>query len=156
MHRNYTVDEAARVLNRNKGTIRRWIANGLPALTDQRPHLILGGDLIEFLKKQRRPKVKCGPGEFYCLRCRASRRSALGMAEVVSRATYSVNLRALCEACQAVMHRRVSDRQLHSFSSKLEVCDPQAEEHLGECPPPCVNEHIEQEPETHAKASSGQ
>ena len=52
MHRNYTVDEAARVLGRDKGTIRRWIAKGLPAIKDQKPHLILGTDLIEFLKTQ--------------------------------------------------------------------------------------------------------
>lgn len=132
MHRNYTVDEAARILGRDKGTIRRWIATGLPAMKDQKPHLILGTDLIEFLKKQRRPKVRCGPGEFYCLRCRAPRKPALGMVEIRSRNVSSLNIRALCEACQAVMHRRVSQRQMPSFSANFEISDPQAQGHLGE------------------------
>jgi len=150
IHRNYTVDEAARTLDRDKGTIRRWIAKGLPAIKDQKPHLILGGDLIEFLKKQRRPKIRCGPGEFYCLRCRAPRRPALGMVEIRSRNVSSLNIRALCDVCQAVMHRRVSERQLPSFAANLEFSDSQGEEHLADCPSPCVNEQIEQEPETNA------
>ncbi|WP_417514816.1 helix-turn-helix domain-containing protein [Minwuia sp.] len=132
MHRNYTVDEAARLLNCSKSTIRRLIAKGLPVIKDQKPHLILGSDLIEFLKKQRRPKVRCGPGEFYCLRCRAPRQPALGMVEIRSRNVSSLNIRALCDVCQAVMHRRVSERQMPSFSANFEISDPQAQGHLGE------------------------
>lgn len=41
VHRSYTVDEAARLLGVTKGTIRRWIGAGLPAITDRKPFLIL-------------------------------------------------------------------------------------------------------------------
>lgn len=132
IHRNYTVDEAACTLNRDKGTIRRWIAKGLPAIKDQKPHLILGSDLIEFLKKQRRPKVRCAPGELYCVRCREPRRPALGMAEIAGRTAYTANIRALCETCATVMHRQVSLRKLQAFAANLELSDPQAQGHLRE------------------------
>lgn len=46
IHRSYTVEEAARATGYAKGNVRRWVSSGLlPALTDQRPHLILGADL---------------------------------------------------------------------------------------------------------------
>jgi excisionase family DNA binding protein len=49
IHRNYTVEEAARVTGCAKGTIRRWIKSGaLPAITDRKPNLILGGDLFDY------------------------------------------------------------------------------------------------------------
>ena len=44
----------------------------------------------------------------------------------------------------------VIERQLASFSANLEVSDPQAQRELGEFPSPCLSEHIEQEPESHA------
>jgi hypothetical protein len=60
-HRSYAVDEVARTLGISKGTVRRWIKSGLSALTDQKPMLILGADLIDFGKTRRRPKSNCAP-----------------------------------------------------------------------------------------------
>lgn len=59
LHRSYTVDEASRTIGSAKGTIRRWIKSGaLPALTDQKPNLILGEDLIDYLKARAKPGPK--------------------------------------------------------------------------------------------------
>lgn len=35
IHRNYTVEEAALQLNVHKNTVRSWIKDGLPALSDK-------------------------------------------------------------------------------------------------------------------------
>jgi hypothetical protein len=43
IHRNYDVDEAARTLKTAKGTIRRWIKNGLRTTDQRKPFLIRGG-----------------------------------------------------------------------------------------------------------------
>ncbi|PJK31340.1 helix-turn-helix domain-containing protein [Minwuia thermotolerans] len=149
-HRNYTVEEVARTLGRGRGTIRRWIADGLPALTDRKPFLILGEDLIAFLKARRRPRARCGPGEFYCFRCRVPRRAALEMAEIVDRNPSSVNLRALCAVCETLMHRRVAIARLAPFAAGMEVSGPQAPTHIGEPAGPCVDDHFDKEPQTHA------
>jgi hypothetical protein len=68
---SYTTEEAARALNLHRNTVRNWIRRGgLPAMTESRPHLILGGVLVEFLKAKRLAlKRKCGLGELYCLKC---------------------------------------------------------------------------------------
>ncbi|MEZ5443199.1 MAG: helix-turn-helix domain-containing protein [Lysobacterales bacterium] len=73
IHRNYTIGEAADLLGKHKNTVREWIRCGLPALTEQRPTLILGSDLRAYLTKRRKSnKQPCRPGELYCLRCRAA------------------------------------------------------------------------------------
>ena len=149
-HHNYTVEEAARRLVLSRGTVRRWIAKGLPALTDRKPFLILGDDLIAYLKQQRRPRTRCGPGEFYCLRCKVPRRAALEMAEVVDRNAASLNLRAICTICEALMHRRVSRARLRNFAAGMEVSEAQASTRIGEPADPCLNAHFEKAPETHA------
>ena len=55
----------------HKGTVRRWTKSGLPSITDQKPLLILGEDLIEFLTLRKAPSQKCSPFECYCVKCRA-------------------------------------------------------------------------------------
>lgn len=155
MHRNYTVDDIARTLNVSKGTARRWLKSGLPAIRDRKPALVLGEDLIDFLKARARPKVRCGPGQFFCFRCRAPREPALAMAEVVSEAPGSVNLRAICVACETLMHRRVGQQELAAFGAGLDISFPQASARIGDSAVARVNDHLSEEPEDHAKAPSG-
>jgi hypothetical protein len=70
--RSYTIDEAATALRVHRNAVRYWIKRcALPVFTDQRPHLIQGGDLVSFLKGRREAKRRsCGPGQFFCLKCR--------------------------------------------------------------------------------------
>ena len=81
--RSYTIDEAARALHVHRNAVRHWIRHcGLPAITDRRPHLIHGADLVAFLKARRAAnRRRCAPGEFFCLKCRQPRRSAGGMVD---------------------------------------------------------------------------
>jgi excisionase family DNA binding protein len=68
IHRNYTVEEAAHITGSAKGTIRRWIKSGaLPAITDRKPNLILGGDLFDYLKARATSGPKLRLNECYCL-----------------------------------------------------------------------------------------
>ncbi len=154
-HRNYTADEAARALGVAKVTVRRWIKDkGLPAITDRRPHLILGSDLIAYGKARKRPKQKCGPGELYCVRCRAPRTAAGGLAEFIPLTPLSGNLRAICAACETLMHRRVSLRQLPEWEAILDVTGTEAERRLTEGDAPCPNDHLHGDHENEPEASS--
>src|SRR5271165_4266590 len=83
IHRSYAVDEVARLLGVAKGTVRRWIKGGLSAVADQKPALILGEDLVQFLASRKAPRKKCGPAECYCVKCREPRKPAGEMAEFI-------------------------------------------------------------------------
>ena len=127
IHRSYDVAEVARLLGVDRRTVRRWMDNGLPSIRDTRPFLILGRDLVEFLSAKARPKARCGPGQMFCLRCQLAREVALNEAEIVHASAVSFNLRALCNPCTAVMHRRVSRARLAADMPGVIVREKQAQ-----------------------------
>ena len=131
IHRSYSIEEAARALGVHKQTIRNWIKDGLPVMTGQRPYLIAGDDLRDFLQRRRASgKHPCGPGELYCLRCRTPRAAAAGMIDYVPLTALSGNLRAICPVCSTLMHRRVSLSKLDAVAGPCEVAFPLVHERL--------------------------
>lgn len=133
IHRNYSVEEAAATVGVHKNSIREWIRCGLPAMKDQRPHLILGHDLKEFLARRRQAnKRPCQPGEIYCVRCRLPRQPAGGIADYQPLTASLGNLIGICPVCEAMIHRRVSTARLNYAKGELDVRVPQAQEHIDE------------------------
>ncbi len=149
-HHNYTVDEAARAIGAAKGTVRRWLKDGLPALCDRKPFLILGEDLIAYMAGKARPKRTCPPGTCYCVKCREVREPAGGMADFVLVNAKSGNLRALCPACDRLMHRRMSFSQLEAIRWILDVTVVERQPRVNDSRQPSTNEHLEKERGTHA------
>lgn len=155
-HRSYTVEEAAYVLHVAKGTVRLWVKNGLPALKEQKPMLIIGSDLIAFGKSRRALKQKCEPHQCYCVKCRAPREPFEQLAEYVPVTATSGLLRGLCPICETMMHKRVSLAQLATLNGTLDISTPQGETHLIDSAYPSQNDHLNMERKTHGKASSGE
>ena len=120
---SYTVDEAARKLEVHRGTVRHWIkAQGLPVLTDRRPHLILGRDLVAFLRARREAsKTKCGRGELYCLKCRAPQKPVEGLLEFRRDAASRRVLMGICSQCETLLRRFVSDRRAAAIADEFNV-----------------------------------
>lgn len=112
-NRSYTIDEAAECVGVSFQTVRQWIKQGLPAMTEKRPFLILGWELKTFLtQKQNDRRTPLGEGEFYCLSCRAARKPALGLVEQGVTSDGRAVLRAFCEACESPVNRFVNTRPL--------------------------------------------
>ncbi|MEM7728193.1 MAG: helix-turn-helix domain-containing protein [Pseudomonadota bacterium] len=141
-HRSYTVDEAARALGIAKGTVRRWLKAGLPALTEQRPALILGRDLVAFLGRRAATKATCELHEAWCFSCRAPRAPAYGEVEYHALTPTSGNMRALCEACTTVMHKRVSANRLGALRALVTVAVRHPEGRIDKGHGPCLNDHF--------------
>jgi len=121
IHLCYTVEEAARCLSIARGTVRRWLKQGLTAIDGGKPALIRGSDLRAYLNAKARPKQSCPPGQCYCVKCKAPKEPAGAMAEYVVMTRTNGNLRAICPTCGTLMHRRTSVSQLETIRGFLDV-----------------------------------
>jgi excisionase family DNA binding protein len=133
IHRNYTVEEIAKLFGVHRNTVRQWVKRGLPTIDHRRPMLIHGSKLADFLQSRRlKNKRKCQPGEIYCVRCREPRRPAGDMAEYKPGTATTGNLIGICPHCESMMYRRVNPAKLEQVCGKLDITMPQAQRHLDE------------------------
>jgi len=145
IHRTYTVEEIADLFGVHKHTVRNWVKTGLAVTDDKRPMLILGTDLVDFLKARRtKHKRPCKPGELYCVRCRTPRQPAGEMAEYQPVTEMFGNLIAICPECGVIMNRRVSLARINQICAKMEISFPQALRHIVETSAPTVNIDLKQ------------
>lgn len=139
--RTYTVDEAARLLGVHKNTVRRWLIQGLAAIDERRPLLIHGPALIAFLGERRaKRKQPCGPGRMYCVRCRAPKRPAGGMADFEAGPGDTGMLTGICPDCEGLIYRRVRRTKLDEVREDLEVTLAKAEPRICDSPDLLVND----------------
>lgn len=143
LHRSYTVPELAACLHVHKNTVRHWLRSGLQPIDSSRPMLFHGGAVRAFLSKRIASRKRpCPPGTLYCLRCRVPRPPALGMVDCVVMSATSGNLRALCEACGGMMHRRIRLGDLAAKMPNLDVRITHAQPSLSGSPAPSQNSDL--------------
>ena len=96
----YTYEKAADALGVSVQTVRSWRKLGLRVLDSQKPHLILGFALKDFLyERANKPILSLAHDEFLCMTCRAPRRAYGGMADYLPYNAKHGRLQALCEVC---------------------------------------------------------
>ena len=140
--RTYDVREAARAVGATPGTVRHWRKNGLEAVTGHWPLIFRGVDIIAFFKtRNAKRKQQCGPGRIYCLRCKAPKTPALGMADYLPDSSKRGALAGLCPDCSGLIYRRTSPANLMAAAGNLEVSIKSAEPRLNETPEPNSNHH---------------
>ena len=140
IHRNYSVEDTARLFNVHKNTVRNWLKNGLEPIDDQRPTLVRGEELRRFLADRRaRAKQACGPGRIYCLPCRAPKVPAGKMAECVATGDTTGTLQGICPDCDRMIYRRVNPQDLDAVRGDLDVTFTQARARIEETTKPNVN-----------------
>jgi predicted transcriptional regulator len=140
LHFSYTIDEIARLLGVHKNTVRSWFRAGLETIDSSRPTMVQGRVLRVFLERRRSDrKRKCGPGTFYCFKCRAPKAPALAMVDYVQRTSSSGNLKALCESCSSIMHRHVQIDQIAAVMPKINVQFTHPESRIRESAIPSLN-----------------
>jgi hypothetical protein len=133
VHRNYSVEEVARLFGLHKNTVRSWLKLGLAAIDDRRPILILGRELSRFLHERRqKAKQACGPGRIYCIACRAPKVPAGKMAECTPIGLLAGNLCGICPDCNRLIYRRVNLAKIDAVRCDLEITFTQPRARIGE------------------------
>lgn len=99
----YTYDSAAHVLGVSAQTVRLWRRSGLQVLDSQKPHLIIGFALKEFLnKRSTKPELRLARDQFLCMACNAPKRALGGIADYQPYTSTRGRLEVLCETCQGL------------------------------------------------------
>lgn len=140
IHRNYTVDEVARLFGIHKNTVRNWVKSGLAIIDEKRPMLFLGHDLVSFLRNRReKNKQSCQPEELYCVKCRLPRFPAGDMAEYTPVTEKFGKLMAICPDCNSIMNKNVSLAKIGDIGTKLDITFPKELQHIVKRIKPTVN-----------------
>ena len=122
IHRNYSVEEIARLLTSHKNTVRSWLKSGLCPIDGRRPTLVHGQELRRFLRLKRiSGKQKCLPGQIYCVGCRLPKTPAGNMADYLPLTPTSGNLRGICPSCDSLIFRRVRYAELGVVAAGLDI-----------------------------------
>ena len=143
---SYTVSEIARLLGRTVPTVRNWIKQGLPTLTDTSPRLICGGDLKAWLTSRAGArKQPCGNSKLFCCKCGCARRPKPATVETSAHTSKTVFISGECAQCSGHM------RQLRSLSNLAEIitemtAPAQGQLNLTGCTRLFVNSLFEPEP----------
>lgn len=106
INRNYTISEIALLYDVHKNTVKTWLKRGLIKIDSQRPYLILGGDLRQFLKDLRGiNKRPCELGEIYCLKCHSPREPLQDSIIFEPESPTYGRLKGSCNVCYSAMNK---------------------------------------------------
>src|SRR5215210_4833559 len=95
LNRTYDSFQLASCCGVHKNTVINWRKTGLEPIDASRPIVFHGSAVRDFLRKRNaKRKRPCGPGRFYCFRCREPRAPAFGLVEYVPVTAKSGNLKA--------------------------------------------------------------
>ena len=119
-NRSYLVEEISELYKVHKNTVNNWIKEGLKLCVVDRPRLVHGQDLSDFLsirrKKNKRP---CKPGEIYCVACKSPKIPYANQVELQKINEFIGNLLGNCPTCGSRLFRKVSLSKLEQSIGKL-------------------------------------
>ncbi|WP_040306100.1 hypothetical protein [Ahrensia sp. R2A130] len=126
--RTYTIEEAAELLSVSIVTVRSWEARGLHLIKDQRPYLIVGSVLKEFLLNEAASRKRpLAEGQFYCAPCRQPVKPMGDMADYVPTTAMRGQLAGLCADCERPVQLFVNQAKLIEYEAVLDVAVRRAE-----------------------------
>lgn len=140
LNRTYDATQLAICCGVHKNTVLNWREAGLEPIDSSKPILFHGSVIRAFLKtRNAKRKQPCGPGKLYCFRCREPRPPAFGLIEYQALTPKSGNLKAFCETCETVMHRKVCRADLEARMPGIEVQHSDRQLRLIGSPSPSLN-----------------
>lgn len=149
IHRNYSVEETANLLFVHKNTVLKWIKNGLTTVDNNKPILILGFVLKEFLRKKLSTnKRRCKTEEIYCMKCKKPQEPFEKMVDYIYVNKNTGRLNGVCSVCNSSINKFVSNKKLSQVSEKLDVFLTQDQKQLFNPFKSLVNSNLKQREKT--------
>ena len=118
----YTIVEAAEELGVSIASIRNWIKQGLPVEKGQRPFLIYGTGLREFIThKAQSRKFTLKENELNCFTCKAGREPLSDAVTYTPQTAKTGRLCGVCGTCGGKCSRIISNTKLSEFGKLFEI-----------------------------------
>lgn len=98
--RVYTIKVAAQIVGVSEPTFRKWRQDGLKIISDKRPFLVRGADLIDYLNKKQAANLRpMTQTQCYCMRCKSPRDALEGAFIYRPMSNLTGRLSGLCAGC---------------------------------------------------------
>lgn len=118
----YSISEVAEELDLSVATIRNWVKQGLPIQKDQRPYLIYGDDLRDFIIQRRKAKsFTLQDGELTCFTCNVGRDPLDGAVIYVPQTAKTGRLSGVCSVCGGKCSRIITNAKIDMFAQILRI-----------------------------------
>jgi len=118
----YSIIEAAEELGMSVATIRTWIKQGLPIQRDQRPYLIYGIDLRNFIvAKSKARKFKLLENELSCFTCKTGQPPLNAAVLYTPQTAKTGRLNGICGVCGGKCARIISNTKMDVFSQIFRI-----------------------------------
>ena len=121
LHRNYTAQELADVMDVGIGAVRAWTKAGLKPIDTRRPFLFCADTVAEFLEARNKPYQPSGPGQIYCVACKKTITPRDNVAKLVPLNNQTGNLIGTCPDCGRDVYRRVRLAEAPEKAGNLKV-----------------------------------
>lgn len=128
---SYFLKQIAELLGVHGRTILTWKQEGLPVINQEKPYMVMGYDLKEFLrKKYAKRRIKLQSNEFYCTKCREAVRSTDNQVWLETSGKFigkqgfkDVVIKGICEFCNLRINRFSHSGRIQEIASNFDVVD---------------------------------
>ena len=125
-------------------TVQEWYRQGLKRIDNERPFLVKGFVLKEFLdQKNLSSKRKCEPNEFFCMKCKSPRKLWENAVSLKYRSSKTISMSGWCLVCNTVINKIGSVKKLPEIRNLFDVIEEQLER-LEDCDESSCNTDMEE------------
>ena len=134
---NYSTEEIADLFKIHINTVHAWYKAGLSRIDNQKPCLVFGQDLKDFLDaKNRSKKHPCAPNELFCCKCQKPSRPKDNLV-CIKVTPARTNIVGYCATCGTKINKAISPQKIDFFNQSLTVQTVHTE-NLIECSNTCA------------------
>ena len=143
-NRSYTIQEITELFGLHKNSVLIWLRTGLKKIDCQKPYLINGGDLVDFLEaKKKKRRQKCKPNELFCLKCKSPRLSKPDCIQITERNIYRLKISGRCQICNTKMFKDASVQRRSEIEKTFAIIQ-QPQKHISVCNDSSLNSDIQE------------